>query len=215
MSVFKKVLLHLGLGPDEEYESPAPVVARDPAGQNAPRPGPEPLGEGLSAAPSFPGGGHVEALHEPEPIRAVDAELAAVRPLGPMGNGGAVPPLVPAPIGTPVGEPPPMPRPSSANVRPIPASTSSAKPHVINPRAFNDAQEVADRFRSTTPVVMNLKDVDRDLSRRLIDFASGLCYGLNGKMEKTTDRVYLLQPADAELSAEDRRMLRERGLHDG
>jgi cell division inhibitor SepF len=61
---------------------------------------------------------------------------------------------------------------------------------------------------------MNLQGVPRDLSRRLIDFASGLCYGIGGQMEKVANSVYLLTPSNVEVSAEERRRLHERGLHD-
>jgi cell division inhibitor SepF len=44
---------------------------------------------------------------------------------------------------------------------------------------------------------MNLEATDREVSRRLIDFASGLCYGLNGTMEKVASGVYLLKPVGA------------------
>jgi len=60
-----------------------------------------------------------------------------------------------------------------------------------------------------TPVILNLQGVERDLSRRLVDFASGLCYGLRGQMERVTNQVYLLTPSDVEVSAEDRRRLHE------
>src|SRR5690606_24018741 len=69
-------------------------------------------------------------------------------------------------------------------VRPLP---STAKPHVVTPSGFNDVQQVADRFKRDQPVIINLQNVDRDLSRRLIDFASGLCYGLEGDMERVAD----------------------------
>ncbi len=65
-----------------------------------------------------------------------------------------------------------------------------------------------------TPVIVNLQNVERDLSRRLIDFASGLCYGLGGTMEKVANQVYLLTPSNVEISAEERRRLQERGLYD-
>ena len=87
----------------------------------------------------------------------------------------------------------------------------SAKPHVVVADSFNDAQEVADKFKGSQPVIMNLQGVDRDLSRRLIDFASGLCYGLGGQMERVANQVYLLTPANVEVSAEERRRLQERG----
>jgi cell division inhibitor SepF len=79
------------------------------------------------------------------------------------------------------------------------------------PRSFNEAQEVADLIKGSAPVIMNLQEADRDLSRRLIDFASGLCYGLGGSMERVANSVYLLTPTDVEVSAEDKRRLEERG----
>jgi len=100
-----------------------------------------------------------------------------------------------------------------AVVRPIPA-TPNAKPHVVQPTSFNEAQEIADKFKGNQPVIVNLQEADRDLSRRLIDFASGLCYGLGGTMERVANQVYLLTPSNVEISAEERRRLHERGLYD-
>jgi cell division inhibitor SepF len=97
-----------------------------------------------------------------------------------------------------------------AVVRPLPIPVT-AKPHVVQPASFNAAQEVADTFKGNVPVIMNLQEVDKELSRRLIDFASGLCYGLGGAMEKVANSVYLLTPSDVEVSAEDKRRLHERG----
>jgi len=96
-------------------------------------------------------------------------------------------------------------------VRPLP---TSAKPFVVSPTGFNDVQQVADKFKRDQPVIVNLQGVDRDLSRRLIDFASGLCYGLTGDMEKVAENVFLLTPNGAEVSDDDRRRLREGGLVD-
>jgi cell division inhibitor SepF len=114
----------------------------------------------------------------------------------------------------------PLPSPSGVNrpkpqsvVRPVPAF-ASAKPHVVAPTSFNQAQDVADKFKNSQPVILNLQGVDRDLSRRLIDFSSGMCYGLGGQMEKVAHPVYLLTPANVEVSPDERRRLSERGLHD-
>jgi cell division inhibitor SepF len=82
------------------------------------------------------------------------------------------------------------------------------------PTSFNQAQDVADRYKGSQPVIMNLQGADRDLSRRLIDFASGLCYGLGGQMERVANQVYLLTPTNVEVSPEERRRLHERG-YDG
>ena len=110
----------------------------------------------------------------------------------------------------------PSPAPSDSDtrgvVRPLP---SASKPHVVSPTNFNDVQEVADAFKRAQPVIVNLQGVDRDLSRRLIDFGSGLCYGLEGNMERVTDQVFLLTPHGAEVSDDDRRRIREGGLVDG
>ena len=110
----------------------------------------------------------------------------------------------------------PSPAPSDSDtrgvVRPLP---SASKPHVVSPTNFNDVQEVADAFKRSQPVIVNLQGVDRDLSRRLIDFGSGLCYGLEGNMERVTDQVFLLTPHGAEVSDDDRRRIREGGLVDG
>jgi cell division inhibitor SepF len=97
----------------------------------------------------------------------------------------------------------------SSVVRPLPKA-AAAKPHTIAPSSFNAAQEVGDRFKQNQPVILNLFGLDRDLARRLIDFASGVCYALGGQMEKITNGVYLLIPANVEVSPEDRRRLSER-----
>lgn len=113
-------------------------------------------------------------------------------------------------IGVPEPEPEPQPQ-QRGVVRPLP---TSAKPFVVSPGGFNDVQQVADKFKRDQPVIVNLQGVDRDLSRRLIDFASGLCYGLEGDMERVADQVFLLTPRGAEVSDDDRRRLREGGLVD-
>ena len=95
-------------------------------------------------------------------------------------------------------------------VRPIPVS--AAKPQVVIPADFNDAQQLGDRFKASQPVIINLQGADLDLARRVIDFASGLCYGLGGQMERVASQVYLLTPNDVEVSDEDRRRITERGL---
>jgi cell division inhibitor SepF len=81
----------------------------------------------------------------------------------------------------------------SSVVRPITPVVSS-KPQTVTPKSFQDAQEIADRLKANVPVIVNLQAADRDLMRRIIDFSSGLTYGIGGEMERTADRVYLLTP---------------------
>lgn len=86
------------------------------------------------------------------------------------------------------------------------------KVHVVEPSSFNDCQQIADKFKTDTPVIINLQRSDSDLSKRLVDFASGLTYGLNGGMQKVADKVFLLTPSNVEVSAEERRRLQEKGF---
>jgi cell division inhibitor SepF len=81
----------------------------------------------------------------------------------------------------------------SSVVRPI-IPVAATKPHTVTPGSFQDAQEIADRLKAGVPVIVNLQSADRDLMRRIIDFSSGLTYGIGGEMERTADRVYLLTP---------------------
>jgi cell division inhibitor SepF len=84
--------------------------------------------------------------------------------------------------------------------------------HLVIPKSFNDAQDVADKFKDTIPVILNLQGSDSDLSKRLIDFASGLTYALDGGMQRIADKVFLLTPRNVEVSAEERARLIEKGF---
>ena len=84
--------------------------------------------------------------------------------------------------------------------------------HLVVPKNFNDAQQVADQFKDAIPVILNLQNSDNDLSKRLIDFASGLTYALDGGMQRIADKVFLLTPRNVEVSAEERARLMERGF---
>ena len=83
--------------------------------------------------------------------------------------------------------------------------------HLVAPRSFNDAQQIADRFKQQSPVILNLQGVDAELSKRLIDFASGLTYALNGGMQRVADKVFLLTPRNVEVSAEQRAQILAKG----
>ena len=96
-------------------------------------------------------------------------------------------------------------------VRPL-VPSRTARPRVVTPSRFSDAQEIGDLVKQSNPVIVNLQVSDRDLSRRMIDFCSGLTYALAGTMEKVADQVFLLTPSNVEVSAEERQRLQERGL---
>jgi cell division inhibitor SepF len=99
----------------------------------------------------------------------------------------------------------------AVSVKPIPMPATRV--HVMEPRGFNDAQEVGDRLKAGQPVILNLQGVERDLQRRLIDFSSGLAYALNGTMSKAADQVFLLTPSNVEVSDEEKERLQARGLY--
>ena len=84
--------------------------------------------------------------------------------------------------------------------------------HFVAPKNFNDVQDVADKFKDTIPVILNLQGTDTDLAKRLIDFSSGLTYALDGGMQRIADKVFLLTPRNVELSAEERASLVEKGF---
>src|SRR3954453_11584362 len=84
--------------------------------------------------------------------------------------------------------------------------------HLVIPKSFNDAQQIADQFKEQVPVIINLQGTDTELSKRLIDFASGLTYALEGGMQRIADKVFLLTPRNVEVSAEERARLIEKGF---
>ncbi len=83
--------------------------------------------------------------------------------------------------------------------------------HLVIPKNFNDAQQIADQYKEHIPVILNLQGSDTDLSKRLIDFTSGLTYAMDGGMQRVADKVFLLTPRNVEVSAEERAKLLERG----
>lgn len=201
----KKTMLYLGLGPDEEYE------------QYHDAPEPMPMRREQTRTPAARGTGHegssaVRTIRNPNPSASAGPAAGAtsaghtqppsvstISPGGALIDEGSVRPLPAGPGGGGGGG-------GGGTVRPLP-KTTSARPYTVSPASFNDAQAVADKFKASTPVIMNLAGLDRDLKRRLIDFSSGICYALGGHMERVTNDVYLLTPSNVELSAEDRRRI--------
>ena len=94
---------------------------------------------------------------------------------------------------------------------PRPMAVPSVRVHLVVPRSFNDAQQIADKFKDAIPVILNLQGTDQELSKRLIDFTSGLTYALDGGMQRVADKVFLLTPRNVEVSAEERARLLESG----
>ena len=95
---------------------------------------------------------------------------------------------------------------------PVDEAGAQSRVHLVIPRGFNDAQQIADHFKQGIPVILNLQGADSELSKRLVDFASGLTYALDGGMQRVADKVFLLTPQHMEVSAEERARMIERGF---
>lgn len=177
MAIFKKAMDYLGLGPEDAYDDydVAPEPERQPRQQR--HRDVEPRRD--SRAYPDDGDSSVRTLPSRPSFPTREPDMTGRRPL-PATDDSSV---QPRPINT---------QRSTPTVRPTPQSTLD--PHTVRPRRFDSAQEIADKFKEGQPVIMNLEATDRDVSRRLIDFASGLCYGLHGTMEKVATGVYLLKP---------------------
>jgi cell division inhibitor SepF len=165
MSMWKRAMDYLGLGPDDAYDDyDEPIEPERPERQQRQR---QPV----------------------DPRAPRDDSEAALRT-----HSGARPPVSPAPSDSVlIRTPSKVSDDSSVKIRPL--NRTAAEPATVSPRAFNAAQEIADRFKTGQPVIMNLEGTDKETTRRLVDFASGLCYGLNGAMEKVSAGVFLLKPA--------------------
>ena len=185
MSVLHKTMVWLGLVDDDEYYGEDDEYYADEYGEPISAPVRQPARVAAGATTTAP------PAAEPSPLTVIRTRRE---------RGGDEPTMAPAPS-----------PPRASAVKPIPMPATRV--HVMDPKGFNDAQEVGDRLKNGQPVILNLQGVDRDLQRRLIDFASGLAYALNGTMSKAADQVFLLTPSNVEVSEEEKERLQARGLY--
>ena len=118
--------------------------------------------------------------------------------------------------------PPPSPSPSRADYAGYPTDhrietvppqqVELARITTLHPRTYNEARNIGEHFRDGTPVIMNLTEMVDSDARRLVDFAAGLIFGLRGSIDKVTNKVFLLSPANVEVTAEDKARIAERGF---
>jgi cell division inhibitor SepF len=102
---------------------------------------------------------------------------------------------------------------SQQNVRALePARPARVEVHLVIPKNFNDAQQIADKFKVDVPVIINLQGSETELAKRLIDFCSGLTYAMDGGMQRVGEKIFLLTPRNVEVSAEERARLIEKGF---
>ncbi len=169
MSFFRRAMDYLGLSGEEAYDDYDMSMEYERP-QRAGRPAPD-QGRRSNFDPEY----------------SSETQRPAARPMRVDDTGAARRPddsgLQVRPVGTAR---------TSPTVRTIPSSGETV---TVRPRNFNQAQEIADHFKDGIPVIVNLEGADREMSRRIIDFASGMCYALSGTMEKVGSGVYLLKPA--------------------
>ena len=82
----------------------------------------------------------------------------------------------------------------------------------LHPRTYNEARTIGEQFRATTPVIMNLSEMDDADAKRLVDFAAGLTFGLHGRIERVTAKVFLLSPHNVTVTAQDKARIVETGF---
>ena len=98
---------------------------------------------------------------------------------------------------------------------PMPVSMAVAEPYritTLHPRTYNEARQIGEQFREGTPVIMNLTEMDDVDAKRLVDFAAGLVFGCHGTIERVTQKVFLLSPANVDVTAEDKQRIAEGGF---
>ena len=218
-SIWRRTMVYLGLVDDEEYEG-------DYEPYDEPQPQPQPAAGRGRASRAVPE--PVDSMYDPEPSgvrtlprdEGVRIEPRSIEPRGmePRGmetrsmGGGMGAGMGGGMGGGMSGSAVTVQQPRPSVVRPF-SQPQAAKVHVVTPGGFNDAQEIGDKLKDNQPVIVNLQGIDRDLSRRLIDFSSGLTYGLGGAMERVAEQVFLLTPSNVEISPDEKRRLQERGLY--
>ena len=97
----------------------------------------------------------------------------------------------------------------------MPKVVSEREPYritTLHPRTYNEARTIGEHFRESTPVIMNLTEMDDTDAKRLVDFAAGLVFGLHGSIERVTQKVFLLSPANVDVTAEDKARIAEGGF---
>lgn len=109
-------------------------------------------------------------------------------------------------------------RPATFAIAPVPATRTSVitpaamqldlpvldRIVTLHPRFYNEARTIGEQYREGNPVIINLSDMDESERKRLVDFASGLVFGLHGTIERVTSKVFLLSPANVRVSSEDK-----------
>ncbi|MBW1604014.1 cell division protein SepF [Streptomyces sp. JJ66] len=197
----RKMAVYLGLVEDDGYDG----RGYDPEDEFEPEP--EPERDRRRQA------GHAAHEVEPdEPARVVQPPAQREREQAPalVGDTGRVSRI--APVSSITSE-----RPNLEKNAPVimPKVVSEREPYritTLHPRTYNEARTIGEHFREGTPVIMNLTEMDDTDAKRLVDFAAGLVFGLHGSIERVTQKVFLLSPANVDVTAEDKARIAEGGF---
>ncbi|MFD7891529.1 cell division protein SepF [Streptomyces albidoflavus] len=194
----RKMAVYLGLVEDDGYDGPG----FDPDDEFEPEP--EPERDRRWHAPA-----HQEQAEEP--VRAPQPPAQREREPVPLPAESGRPARI-APVASITPE-----RQSLEKNAPVimPKVVSEREPYritTLHPRTYNEARTIGEHFREGTPVIMNLTEMDDTDAKRLVDFAAGLVFGLHGSIERVTQKVFLLSPANVDVTAEDKARIAEGGF---
>lgn len=159
---------------------------------------------------------NVQPIPAQQNEKLANNEFTAVRALGPVGDSGMIQALGATdeePLSNTSLQPMPVPeRPLQGigTVKPVPAA--SGTPQLVTPREYDDSSIFGERLRSGESILLNLREVDVDTARRILDFCAGLCFGTKASIKKAGKRVFLLVPAEVHLTADDHQAIRDTGL---
>ncbi|MFJ4712276.1 cell division protein SepF [Streptomyces sp. NPDC088785] len=205
----RKMAVYLGLVEDDGYDG----RGFDPDDDFEPELDPEPERDRRRHEPSHPSHNARSVIEEDEPVRAVQppAQREPVRPSASLGAESGRPARI-APVASITPE-----RQSLEKNAPVimPKVVSEREPYritTLHPRTYNEARTIGEHFREGTPVIMNLTEMDDTDAKRLVDFAAGLVFGLHGSIERVTQKVFLLSPANVDVTAEDKARIAEGGF---
>ncbi|MCT4355227.1 cell division protein SepF [Streptomyces sp. Je 1-79] len=197
----RKMAVYLGLVEDDGYDG----RGFDPDDDFEPELEPEPERERRHQPP--------RQVEREEPVRVVQ-QIAPREPVAhaaPLSTESGRPARI-APVASITPE-----RPSLEKNAPVimPKVVSEREPYritTLHPRTYNEARTIGEHFREGTPVIMNLTEMDDTDAKRLVDFAAGLVFGLHGSIERVTQKVFLLSPANVDVTAEDKARIAEGGF---
>ena len=184
-----------GFDPDDEFE-PEPEPERDRR-HHQPHQSPPPQ----ESEPEEP----VRVMHPP--AQREREQLSPSAALAESGRSGRI-----APVSSITPE-----RQNLEKSAPVimPKVVSEREPYritTLHPRTYNEARTIGEHVREGTPVIMNLTEMDDTDAKRLVDFAAGLVFGLHGSIERVTQKVFLLSPANVDVTAEDKARIAEGGF---